>query len=176
MRSNEVQQLLRFAATYQANLRVTAPEDAAELARAWYMALDERLDLHEAMSICAELASEQKRLHPGTINEAYLYSIRPPEQQGIGKPHLPFAKKAPAKRAPLAIGAPEPVAPDSVPEYSAFRKAAIDGKAKASRAESVPCPYCHAEVGQHCVGGTGRRLTHRLTHPSREDALRTVRV
>ena len=176
MRSNEVQQLLRFAATYQANLRVTAPEDAAELARAWYMALDERLSLHEAMSICAELASEQKRLHPGTINEAYLYSIRPPEQQGIGKPHLPFAKKAEQRRVPLAIGAPDAVAPTSVPEYSAFRQAAIDGRAKAVRAESAPCPYCHAEVGQHCKDGMGRRLTTRLTHPSREDAVRLVRV
>jgi len=176
MRSNEVQQLLRFAATYQANLRVTSPEEAAELARAWYMALDTRLELQNAMAICAELASEQKRLHPGTINEAFLYAIRPPEQQGLGKPHLPFATKPVERRVPLAIGAPEPVAPKDVPEYSAYRKAVHDGKARVARAESVACPYCSAEVGQHCVSGSGRRLTHRLTHPSREDALRAVRV
>jgi len=176
MNVNEVAQLLKTASVFQANLRQTNPESEADAVRAWYMALDTRMGFEEAMVICATLASEQKRLHPGTINDAYLESIRPPHQQGIGRPHLPFKVKERPRAAPAAIGAPEPVAPSSVPEYTQARAAAHKAAQRRSKAWAVTCPYCHADEGRPCVDGNGRRLTHRDAHPSREDALRKVAV
>lgn len=171
MKISEVAQLLRTAQVFQANLRTSDPSTEAETVRAWYMALDERLPLDEGMVICATLASEQKRLHPGTINDAYLEAIRPPHQQGIGRPHLPFKVKERPRSRPAAIGAPEPVAASSVPEYVAARKEALAKAQHRAKSWAVPCPYCHAEAGVPCKDGNGRRLTHRDSHPSREDAL-----
>ena len=170
MRVEEVPKFLQVASMYQANIKDVTDKDVA--AQAWYMALDVRLSLTDALDIAAHLASRGTRLHPSTVNEEFLLRIRDPHQQGAGRPRLPLDERRPvARRAPVAVGAPAPVRSDEVPEYVAARKAAHERKASAIRAWSEPCPYCHAEPGSPCVDGVGRKLTRRLAHPSREMAV-----
>lgn len=176
MKVEEVTTLLSIAGTYQANLKPSNPQDSATMVKAWYMALDTRMTLNEGMVLLAALASETKRIHPGTLNESYLLSIRPAHQQGIGRPHLPFAPKAVERPIPLAIGAPEPVAPTAVPEYVAARKEQHAKHRSQNAALRAPCEYCHAESGRRCVDGNGRPLTHRWAHPSREETSRLIAV
>lgn len=174
MRPVEVATLLTTASAYQANLKPSNDQAAAEMAKAWYMALDMRMTLHEATLILAELASSARRIHPGTINDLYLESVRAGHAQGVGRPRLPYPMATPKREAPRAIGAPEPVKPQDVPEYVAARAAAVERAQQRAEYNRVACPHCHAEVGKPCKDGNGNVLMRSPAHPSRLDALRTV--
>jgi len=169
MKVEEVPKLLQVASVYQANLRDGVDKDLA--VQAWYMALDVRLSLTDALDIAAHLASRGTRLHPSTINDEFLLRNRSPHEQGVGRPRLPLdVGREPKRHVPvLQIGAPMPVRPDEVPEYVAARSAKRVPVAGSAWAE--PCPYCHVPAGEPCVTGSGVRLKHRLAHPSRELAV-----
>jgi len=167
MRVEEVPKFLQVASVYQANIRDVSDKDAA--VQAWYMALDVRLSLTDALDIAAHLASRGTRLHPSTVNEEFLLRNRQPHEQGHGKPRLPLDESREVRRRqPIAIGSIAPVRPDEVPEYVEARNPARVRDRKAVRAWSEPCPYCHVPAGEPCVTGSGTRLKHRLAHPSRE--------
>lgn len=155
---------------YQANIRDAGPVEV--VSQAWYMALDVRLSLTDALDIAAHLASRGTRLHPSTINEEFLLRNRSAHQQGQGRPRLPLDEGRAARHVPVsmaALGAGEPVRPDDVPGYREAR--GRKAPAKDVREWAAPCPYCHVPAGEPCVTGTGGRLKHRLAHPSREMAV-----
>lgn len=173
MRVEEVPRLLQVASVYQANLREAGEPEV--LVRAWYMALDTRLQLEEALNIVASLAASGERLHPSTINAEFLRRSTPLHQQGGGRPHLPgevMGRREVSGRAPVEIGEDVvPVRPDEVPEYVKARSRARQAEATARQAWSVPCSYCGAAAGERCHTGDGSTpLRRRLAHPSREDA------
>jgi len=174
MTLDETLMLVRYCAALDTHIHIRDDESLALAATAWHNQLPLPLTLTEAQQIAHELHRTGQPVSAGGIDRTYRLLRTPKDRQGIDSqptPLPPPRRSITAPAEPRAIGAPDPVRPQHVPEY-------VDGMAKAraghqtgAKALPVACPFCKAQPDEACTRpAPGGRVQTTFPHHGRYEA------